>query len=268
MGRRALAIYTALAFVLIYLPIAMVVLMSFTQSTLARLPIPGLTLEWYAGLLENRRMLEAFYTSLKVAVPATFLSTAFGLCAALAIVRHRFFGRRAFMLLTSMPMLAPGVVLGIAILLVFRTLGLPVGFPAILAGHTVLGFPYATFIIIASLVRFDRNLEDAARSLGASEADVFFRITLPGILPGILGAALFAFTISIGEFVVTFFLTSPGTTTLPVRIFSIVKTGITPEINALSTLILAATFVAVIGALFLTRDRRKRPHQTKPGGAK
>lgn len=255
MGRRLLAIYTVVAFVLVYLPIFMVVLMSFTESTIARLPIPGLTLDWYSGLAENRRMLDALVTSLKVGLPATVLATAFGLCAAFAIVRHRFFGRRAFMLLTAMPMLAPGIVLGIAILLVFRTTGLPTGYPAILAGHTVLGFPYATFIIISSLVRFDRNLEDAARSLGATEASVFFRITLPGILPGILGAALFAFTISIGEFVVTFFLTSPGTTTLPVRIFSIVKTGITPEINALSTLILAVTFVGVVTALFLTRDR-------------
>lgn len=257
MGRRALAIYTLLAFLLVYLPIIMVVLMSFTETTIARLPIPGFTLDWYTGLAENRRMLDAFFTSLKVAIPATALATCFGLCAALAIVRHKFPGRSIFMLLTAMPMLAPGVILGIAILLVFRSTGLPTGFPAILAGHTVLGFPYATFIIVSSLVRFDRNLEDAARSLGATETSVFLRITLPGILPGILGAALFAFTISIGEFVVTFFLTSPGTTTLPVRIFSIVKTGITPEINALSTLILAITCIMVIGALLVTRDRRK-----------
>jgi len=207
-------------------------------------------------------MLDAFYTSLKVAVPATALATIFGLCAALAIVRHQFSGRSLFILLSAMPMLAPGVILGIAILLVFRSTGLPTGFPAILAGHTILGFPYATFIIISSLVRFDRNLEDAARSLGASETAVFFRITLPGILPGILGAALFAFTISIGEFVVTFFLTSPGTTTLPVRIFSIVKTGITPEINALSTLILGITFIMVIVGLLITRDRRKPAGKT------
>lgn len=258
MGRRLLAGYAILVFTLLYLPIAMVVLMSFTESTIARLPIPGFTLDWYRGLMHSDRLMEAFYTTLKVALPATVLSTVFALCAAMAIVRRRFLGRSAFILLTAMPMLAPGVILGIAILLVFRTTGLPTGYPAILAGHTVLGFPYATFIIVASLVRFDRNQEDAARSLGATEPEVFLRVTLPGIMPGVLGAALFAFTISIGEFVVTFFLTSPGTTTLPVRIFSIVKTGITPEINALSTLILVATFMVAIGALALTRDRRKR----------
>lgn len=266
MGRRFFTAYAILVFALVYLPIAMVVLMSFTESTVARLPIPGFTLDWYVGLEENERLKEAFYTTLKVALPATILATAFALCAAMLIVRHSFPGRSAFILLTAMPMLAPGVILGIAILLVFRTTGLPTGYPAILAGHTVLGFPYATFIIIASLVRFDRNLEDAARSLGASEAAVFLRITLPGILPGVLGAALFAFTISIGEFVVTFFLTSPGTTTLPVRIFSIVKTGITPEINALSTLILCATFVVAIGALALTGGRRDRKQSINRGG--
>lgn len=262
MTRRLLAAYAILVFALVYLPIAMVVLMSFTESTIARLPIPGLTLGWYAGLAENARMMDAFYTSVQVAVPATALSTVFGLCAAMAIVRHSFPGRKAFIVLAAMPMLAPGVILGIAMLLVFRTTGLPTGYLAILAGHTVLGFPYATFIIISSLVRFDRNLEDAARSLGATEPSVFFRITLPGIMPGVLGAALFAFTISIGEFVVTFFLTSPGTTTLPVRIFSIVKTGITPEINALSTIILFATFAVVVGALLLTRGQPEQRKKT------
>jgi len=258
MGRRVLATYAIIVFLLVYLPIAMVVLTSFTDSKVARLPISGFTLEWYTGLIENRRMMDAFLTSLEVAIPATVLSTVFGLCAALAIVRHSFVGRSAFILLVALPMLAPGVILGIAILLVFRTTGLPTGYLAILAGHTVLGFPYATFIIISSLVRFDRNTEDAARSLGASEAAVFLRITLPGILPGVLGAALFAFTISIGEFVVTFFLTNPGTTTLPIRIFSIVKTGVTPEINALSTLILFATFGAVLAAMMLTQQRSRR----------
>jgi spermidine/putrescine transport system permease protein len=117
--------------------------------------------------------------------------------------------------------------------------------------------PYCTFIIIASLARFDRSLEDAARGLGAGEVAVLARVTVPSILPGIFGALLFGFTISIGEFVVSFFLTSAGVTTLPIRIYSIVKVGITPEINAVSTLILAATCILTIIAIQLTWSRNK-----------
>ena len=125
-----------------------------------------------------------------------------------------------------------------------------------LLGHVLLSLPYCTFILISSLARFDRSLEEAARGLGAGELSVLGRVTLPGIMPGIVGAALFAFTISIGEFVVSFFLTSAGTTTLPIRIYSIVKVGITPEINAMSTLILVATLILSVVAFRLTWSKR------------
>ena len=156
-----------------------------------------------------------------------------------------------------MPMLAPGIIMGVSLLLFARFIGFQTGFAAVLLGHVLLALPYCTFILISSLARFDRSLEEAARGLGAGEFAVILRVTIPGIMPGIIGAALFAFTISIGEFVVSFFLTSAGTTTLPIRIYSIVKVGITPEINAVSTLILAATVVLSVAALRLTWSKRK-----------
>jgi len=255
--RWLLALFTALVYVIIYLPIGLVVLTSFNQATITTLPIEHLTFHWYAALLENVKTLQSLWTSLEVGIISTTIATTLGLLSALAIVRHDFRGKSAFLLLTTMPMLAPGIIMGVSLLLFARFVGFQTGFLAILLGHILLALPYCTFILISSLARFDKSLEEAARGLGASELGVLFRVTIPGIAPGIIGAALFAFTISIGEFVVSFFLTSAGTTTLPIRIYSIVKVGITPEINAVSALILVATLVLAIAAFRLTWSNKK-----------
>ena len=252
-----LGCFAAVVYALIYLPIALVVLTSFNEATITTLPIEQYSMKWYGALLENTRTLGALWTSVKLGAMAACLATIIGLMAALAVVRYRFPGRRAFLALMTLPMVAPGIVLGVSLLIFVRYVGLKTGFPTLLLGHTLLALPYCTFIIIASLARFDRTLEDAARGLGASEARVLWRVTLPNIMPGLIGALLFGFTISIGEFVVSFFLTSAGTTTLPIRIYSIVKVGITPEINAVSTLILAATCILTVAAIRLTWSRTK-----------
>jgi spermidine/putrescine transport system permease protein len=257
LARWILGGFAAIVYLIVYLPIALVVLTSFNEATLTSLPIQHYSLKWYAALLDNSKTLASLSTSLQVGIIATALATLLGLLSALAVTRHDFPGKRAFLLLTTMPMLAPGVVLGVAMLLFARRVGLHTGFVALVLGHVLLALPYCTFIIISSLARFDRSLEDAARGLGANEWRMLRRITLPGIAPGIIGAALFAFTISIGEFVVSFFLTSAGTTTLPIRIYSIVKVGITPEINAVSTLILGATVLLTIVAIHMTWSRKR-----------
>jgi spermidine/putrescine transport system permease protein len=256
-ARWTLRTFSIVVYALIYLPIALVMVTSFNQSTVTTLPIQHLDTHWYAELLNDAKTLTSLWTSLQVGVISTAIATALGLLSALAIVRHEFRGKNLFLLLTVMPMLAPGIIMGVSLLLFARSVGFQTGFVAILLGHVLLSLPYCTFILISSLARFDRSLEEAARGLGADELAVLYRVTLPGIMPGIIGAALFAFTISIGEFVVSFFLTSAGTTTLPIRIYSIVKVGITPEINAVSTLILVATvFLSAIG-LRLTWSKRK-----------
>jgi ABC-type spermidine/putrescine transport system permease subunit II len=244
-------------YVLIYLPIALVVLTSFNEATITTLPIQNYSLKWYAALWENTRTLSSLWTSIKLGTLSACIATVIGLMAALAVVRYRFPGRRAFLALMTLPMVAPGIVLGVSLLIFARYVGFKTGFTALLFGHTLLALPYCTFIIISSLARFDRTLEDAARGLGAGEARVLWRVTLPNIMPGLIGALLFGFTISIGEFVVSFFLTSAGITTLPIRIYSIVKVGITPEINAVSTLILAATVVLTVAAIRLTWSRHR-----------
>jgi ABC-type spermidine/putrescine transport system permease subunit II len=249
--------FVAAVYAVIYLPIALVVLTSFNEAAITTLPIESYSLKWFAALLDNTRTLEALWVSLRLGALAAVASTILGLSAALAVVRYRFPGRQSFLALMTLPMIAPGIVLGISLLIFARYVGFRTGFLALLLGHTLLALPYCTFIIIASLARFDRTLEDAARGLGAGEISVLARVTLPNILPGIFGALLFGFTISIGEFVVSFFLTSAGVATLPIRIYSIVKVGITPEINAVSTLILAVTFLFTVAAIRLAWYRSK-----------
>ncbi|MEY9585543.1 ABC transporter permease [Sinorhizobium fredii] len=256
MTRWVLGTFTLLVYAMVYLPIALVVITSFNQDTITTLPIEHLDTRWYAELFQDTKTLQSLWTSLQVGIVSTTVATTLGLLSALAIVRHNFRGKSLFMLLTVMPMLAPGIIMGVSLLLFARYIGFQTGFVAVLLGHVLLSLPYCTFILISSLARFDRSLEEAARGLGAGELSVFWRVTLPGIMPGIIGAALFAFTISIGEFVVSFFLTSAGTTTLPIRIYSIVKVGITPEINAVSTLILVATVLLSATALSLTWSKR------------
>jgi spermidine/putrescine transport system permease protein len=253
---RIALVLVVLLFALVYLPIGLVVLTSLNESTITTLPVEHYSLKWFALLFTNTRTLSALLTSIELGLLSAVAATIIGLLAALAAVRYEFPGRRAFLALLTLPMIAPAVVLGISMLLAARFIGLKTGFLTLFLGHTLLALPYCAFIIIASLARFDRSYEDAARGLGATEMQVLRRVTLPNIAPGILGALLFGFTISIGEFVVSFFLTSAGTTTLPIRIYSIVRVGITPEINAVSTLILAATFLLTLVAVRLTWVRQ------------
>jgi spermidine/putrescine transport system permease protein len=256
LARWVLGTFSLIVYAIVYLPIALVVLTSFNQSTITTLPIEHLDTHWYKELFDDTRTLQSLWTSLQVGVVSTTIATTLGLLSALAIVRHNFRGKNIFLLMTVMPMLAPGIIMGVSLLLFARYVGFQTGFIAVLLGHILLALPYCTFILISSLARFDRSLEEAARGLGAGELAVLYRVTLPGIAPGIIGAALFAFTISIGEFVVSSFLTSAGTTTLPIRIYSIVKVGITPEINAVSTLILAVTVLLSAMAFRLTWSKR------------
>lgn len=257
LSRRSAYMFVIAVYGLVYLPIALVVLTSLNESTITTLPIESYSFKWFAQLFANAKTLSALWTSVELGIIASIAATSIGLLSALSVVRYEFAGRRAFMALLTLPMIAPGIVLGVSLLLTARFIGFKTGFPALILGHTLLALPYCAFIIIASLARFDRSLEDAARGLGANEIRVLWRVTLPNIAPGIMGALLFGFTISIGEFVVSFFLTAAGTTTLPIRIYSIVKVGITPEINAVSTLILAVTLIMTLIAVRLTWTKLK-----------
>lgn len=256
-NRRAsgwLRVNATVVFVFLYLPIVVLVIFSFSASRYSAV-WGGFSLEWYAKLSENARVLQALGNSVIVAASATLVAAALGTLAAIGLERARFRGRRLLQTLMYLPVVMPEIVLGIALLIMFvLVLAVPLGLTTITIAHSVFGTAYVALIVRARLQGLDAQLEDAARDLGANSWQVFHRVTLPLIWPGVLGGALLVFTLSFDDFVVAFFVTGPGASTLPIEIYSMVKRGVTPEINALATLILL--FSVVLIGLSLRLQRR------------
>lgn len=240
-----------LTYVFLYLPIAVLILFSFSAGRYAAV-WSGFSLDWYLKLFRNERILEVLFNSLAVAGGATLIAALFGTAAAFAFARLRFPGKASVETLTSLPIVMPELVQGIALLMLF-TLVIPIrlGLVTIMIAHAVFGIAYVALIVRARLDGLDPHLEEAARDLGASPRQTFFRVTLPLIMPGVIGGALLAFTLSFDDFVIAFFVTGPGASTLPIEIYSMVKRGVTPEINALATLILITSAALIAVALRL-----------------
>lgn len=241
----------------LYAPIAVLVVFSFSASRYSAV-WGGFTVEWYARLLEDARLLQALGNSVVVAICAMLISAVLGTFAAVALERGRFRGRETAQTMIYLPVVMPEIVQGIALLIFFAlVLPIPLGLGTITIAHSVFGTAYVALMVRARLQGLDPHLEDAARDLGADDWHVFRRVTLPLIWPGVLGGALLVFTLSFDDFVIAFFVTGPGASTLPIEIYSMVKRGVTPEINALATLILLFS-VSLIG-LSLHLQRRNVP---------
>ena len=221
----------------------------------------GFTLEWYARLLEDTQLLSALRNSLLVALVATAVATAIGTAAALAFHRHRFRRQPALDELLLLPMVIPEIAMAASLLLLFAALGLRLGFLTVILAHVAFSVSYAVVVVRARLAGFDRSLEEAAMDLGAGPWRTFLRVTLPGIAPGVFAAALLVFALSIDDYVITSFVAGTGATTLPLQIYSMVRSGISPEINAVSTILLAATALLLFAAWRLEQGaaRRRRP---------
>ena len=251
----------AVGFGFLYVPIALVVLYSFNASRLVTV-WGGFSTHWYVSLFENEALLQAASVSLRVAVVAGACSTVLGTCAAFALQRFgRFPARSLFAGLVYAPLVMPEVIIGLSLLLLFVGLGIDRGFWTIVAGHTTLGLCFVAVVVQARLSGFDRSLEEAAQDLGASPARVFRTITLPLILPAMLAGFLLAFTLSLDDFVIASFTSGPGSTTLPMRIYSQVRLGLTPEINAISTLLIGFVGAALLVASLV--NRLKAPSQAR-----
>jgi spermidine/putrescine transport system permease protein len=249
----ALRLHVIVTYLFLYLPLATLVLFSFSTSRYATV-WSGFTLDWYARLLDNERIAEALFNSLTVAASSTAIATVFGTAAAFSLSRLRFKGRASVESLFSLPIVMPELVQGISLLLLFvLLLPLDLGLITITIAHAVFGIAYVTVIVRARLDGLDPQLEEAARDLGANARQTFFRITLPLIMPGVIGGALLVFTLSFDDFVVAYFVTGPGASTLPIEIYSMVKRGVSPEINALATLILFGSIGLIALALRLQR---------------
>lgn len=250
-----------LVFVFFYAPIVVLIVFSFNSSRYVN-QWAGFSLAWYAKLFTNEAMALALRNSLTVALISTVVSTLLGTLVALGLERYRFRGRLALDGTLYLPIIIPDIAMAVMLLLFFvqafnllGRLGMhaSLGLGTIILAHIVFNVSFVAVVVRARLAGFDESLEEAAQDLYANEWNTFRHVTLPLIMPGILGGALLAFTLSLDDFVITFFTSGPGSTTLPLRIYSMVKTGVTPEINALSTLMLGASMILVLLSLAIQR---------------
>ena len=242
--KNALTSWAVLMYAFLYLPIVVLVVFSFNASR-SGVVWRGFTLDWYRRLLQDASLALALQNSLIIAVATTGVSTVIGTLAALAMQKYRFRGRLAWNSLVYMPVIIPEIVVGVSLLSLFALLKIALGLGTITIAHIAFCTSYVIIVVRARLEGFDTSLEEASMDLGANKYQTFFYVTLPIIAPGIVSAALLCFTLSIDDFVITFFTQGPNSTTLPVKIYSMLKFGVTPVVNAISTLFLVVTALAV-----------------------
>ncbi len=243
---RAGRLYMAAVLLFLYVPIVVMAVMSFNASQLYRLPVDW-TFVWYVRLAGNDKLISAGLNSVWVAVVTTVIATALGTAASLAFFRYDFHGKRLLQLLLFPPIAIPWLIIGTAMLVFFFWIGVGRGLHAMVLGHVALALPYVIVVVTARLGSFDPHLEEAARSLGASPWQVTSRVTLPWLAPGMVAAALFGFAVSFDQFVISYFLSEPGVSTLPVEIYTAIRKGFTPEINAVSTIVIVVSMALLLG---------------------
>jgi putrescine transport system permease protein len=267
MKNRAVALYTALGFgyAFLYLPIVLLVVYSFNASRLVTV-WGGFSTHWYCELLNDQKILDAAWLSLKVAVLNATIATVLGTLAAVVLVRfRRFSGRTLFSGMITAPLVMPEIITGLAMLLLFVAMEQTFGWPAgrsmttIVIAHVTFSLSFVTVVVQSRLAQMDISLEEAAMDLGARPAKVFLVITLPIIAPALLAGWLLAFTLSIDDVVISSFVTGPGSTTLPIVIFSKVRLGVSPEINALASIVVAIVSIGiVIFGIIMQRQEAER----------
>jgi len=234
---RAAKTYLGLVLVFLYLPIAVMIVMAFNRSALYELPFT-FDLVWFKALAQNERLLQASWNSVWIATVNAVIATTLGTLAAYAFARYDFRAKRLLQVLLFPPITIPWLIIGTSMLIFFFWTGIGRGLHAILLGHVALSLPYVIVVVGARFANFGPELEEAAASLGATPWQTFWRVTIPVLLPGITAAALFAFAVSFDQFVISYFLAPPGTSTLPVEIYTSIRKGFTPEINAISSIII------------------------------
>jgi spermidine/putrescine transport system permease protein len=249
--RKALGGFTAAVLLALYAPIGVMVVFSFNESKYS-VKWTGFTLDWYRKLASNTNLHEELWNTAKIALASTALSTVLGTMAALA-ARGSFRGKRLYTTLMALPVMVPDIVLAIALLAFFDAIALPLSLGTAALAHTTFNLSYVAIVVSARLQGMDRSIELAAQDLGATPLKAFWKITLPAILPGVLSGAVLAFTLSFDDFVVTYFTKGSEAGTLPTRIYSMVRFAVTPEINAISTVVLAASLALIVTSLRISR---------------
>ena len=255
---RFSVIYQVILLLLMYIPICVVVIYSFNESRNSTI-WTGWSLDWYRKLMKNRSLLEALKNSVILATISSGAAGIIGTLGAVGMARIGWRSKGVVEYISSIPIMIPEIILGMVFMAFFAMLNLPFGMVTLVLGHTTFCVPYVYMMVKASLVRIDRSLGEAAKDLGASERRAFFDITLPLILPAVFSGMLLAFAMSLDDVVISIFVTGAKTNTLPIRIYTQLKSGVTPEINALCTLMLAVTFLLVGMSRLLGGIRKKYP---------
>ncbi|NUQ36259.1 MAG: ABC transporter permease [Caldilineales bacterium] len=258
LGSLSLSVYGVLGFLFLYLPIVILVIFSFNDSR-STSQWAGFTTDWYRQMIEDRQIILSLWNSLFVAIISTAIATVLGTLAAMAMERYSFRGKMAMDAVLYLPIIIPDIAMAIMLLIFFNVSG--IGFQpwevqffgnrlavpySVIIGHVAFNISFVAVVVRARLANMDRTLEEAAQDLYANTWQTFRRVTLPMLMPGILGGALLAFTLSLDDFVITFFTSGAGFNTLPVRVFGMIRRGVTPKINAVSTLMLAGSFLLIL----------------------
>jgi putrescine transport system permease protein len=256
-----------LGFAFLYIPMLILVIYSFNASKLVTV-WGGFSTKWYGELIQNEAFLDAAWVTIKVGLISSTIATILGTMAAFVLVRSgRFFGRTLFSGMIYAPLVMPEVITGLSLLLLFISIGLPRGVMTIVLAHATFSMCYVSVVVSSRMASFDRSLEEAAYDLGCTGWDAFKSVTLPIIAPAVISGWLLAFTLSLDDLVIASFTAGPSSTTLPIKIFSSVRLGVSPEINALSTIIIAIVTVGVITASITSKRaivKQQREEQMAP----
>ena len=244
-------------FIFLYAPIIVLVIYSFNKSKM-NVIWTGFTLDWYKRLFENTDLLEAFRNTLLIAGISTITSTIIGTISALGLYKYNFPLKKLVNRLIYIPIVIPEIVLGISLLSVFTMANLKLGLVSIIISHIAFSIPFVITSVRSTLNLLPKEYEEAAIDLGANKFNVFTKVTLPLIMPGVVSGGLLALTLSMDDVVISYFTAGPGSNTLPLQIYSIIKTGITPDVNALSTLILLVTIIVLTLAAIIQSKKIAR----------
>lgn len=255
MARALRLAYMAGIYLFLYLPLAVLVIYSFNDARFST-DWRGLTLKWYISLLHNGLLLDALGNSLVVAGISSVVATLIGTLAAFAFFRYRFPGRKVLYSLIYVVMMSPDIVMGISLLIFFLFLGFPIGFPTLLLAHVTFCLPFVVVTVYARISGFDLSVLEASKDLGATEFQTFRYVILPMLMPAVLSGWLLSFTLSLDDVIVSFFVTGPTFEILPLKIYSMVRLGIKPEINALCTVLFGFTLVSVSLSQYLLKERK------------
>jgi spermidine/putrescine transport system permease protein len=255
MKRTLRNIYLTSVYLFLYIPILILIIYSFNDSKYST-NWQGFTLKWYYQLVTDSPLKEAFVNSLIIALSSSIIATILGTLGALAFYRYRFIGRKVMYTFIYIVMMSPDIVMGISLLMFFITIGMATGAFTLLLAHITFCLPFVVVTVYSRISGFDRNIIDVAKDLGASELQMFWHIMMPLLMPAIIAGWLLSFTLSLDDVVVSFFTTGPAFEIMPLKIYSMVRLGIKPEINALSAVMFLLSLITVSVAHLVTKENR------------